>query len=69
MRIELVHTTERLIDDIAVDPVNWRAQEERIRQVIAAHERFGMKLPSYLRVYETWLAEDDEEETFENLPV
>ncbi|MBV7410339.1 hypothetical protein [Maritimibacter sp. DP1N21-5] len=69
MRAELLQTTERLIDEISADPVNWRAQEHRLRQVIAAHEKAGMKLPSHLRVYESWLSEDDAEDAFENLPV
>ena len=69
MKSELVRTAQALMDDISADPVNWRMWEDRLRQVIAAHDEHGMELPAQLRVYADWLRQDDLEDQFENMPV
>ncbi len=66
---DLAETAAKLMDDIATDPVNWRAFEDRLRQVIAGFDQMGEKLPGQLQVYADWLEEDEIEDRFENLPV
>lgn len=66
---DLAATSARLMDDIAENPADWRAFEDRLRQVISVHQEMGQKLPAQLGVYASWLEQDDFEASLENMPV
>ncbi|HBZ42827.1 MAG TPA: hypothetical protein DEO85_01945 [Maritimibacter sp.] len=66
---DLAATTAALLDEISVDPMDWRAYTERLEMVIIAHERLGEKLPGALKVYADWLDEEQSEARYENMPV
>lgn len=68
-KMRLADTASALMDEIASDPVNWRAHEEPLRQVIELYENLNLDLPSELRIYANWIAQDEAEAEFENLPV
>lgn len=66
---DLADTAARLMDEISIDPANWRAFEDRLRALFLKFSEHGLKVPAQLRVYETWLSDDDLEDSFENMPV
>lgn len=68
-KMDLAETASALMDEISADPVNWRAHEDHLRQVIELYENLSLTLPPELRIYAEWLEQDALDAEFENMPI